>query len=100
MNERGDRLMRAFMASVRADREVKCQRIEQDVQMRELIVDTINHLRNEVLKQVPEKGDFEFVYKNFKNPNNNINLSVLRLQVSPVGFEEKEKMWLFHFFFL
>lgn len=92
MNERGDLLMRAFMASIRADKEAKCQRMEQNVQMHQLVVDAIANLRKEAKIHVPEKGDFKTIYAEFENPEKTINLSSLRLKVSPVGLEGREEI--------
>lgn len=92
MNDRGDKLMRAFMASIRADKEAKCQRMEEHVQMRQLVVDAIVGLRRKVKLFMPQNGDFKVIYSEFDNPDNTINLSYLRLKVSPVGLEGREKI--------
>lgn len=92
MNERGDKLMRAFMASIQADREAKCQRTEQNAQLRKLVVDAIANLQKEAKIHVPEKGDFKTFYADFENLDKTINLSSLRLKVLPVELEWREEI--------
>lgn len=85
-----DKAMRAFMASIRADREAECQRMEENVQISQCVAKMIADLRRKVRWLVPRKGDFKTVYTEFKNPDESVNVSTLRLKVSPVGTEGNE----------
>ena len=70
----------------------KYQRIAENVQMRQLVAVAIARLREKVPTQVPDEGNFKTVYEEFENPDTTINLTHLKLKVTPVKVKGCEQV--------
>lgn len=70
----------------------KYQRIAENAEMRQLVADAIACLREKVSAQVPEEGGFKTVYEEFENPDTTINLTHLKLKVTPVKVKGCEQV--------
>ena len=63
-----------------------------DEQMQRLVKKAIALLREKVPEQVPEEGDFKPVYEEFENQDKIINLTHLKLKVTPVKVKGCEQV--------